>query len=193
MRAVSRPEGAGDLPDDDFNFLARPRTLSRKKIFPSPQFSHLLVRSICKGYPSAMPRGKGVCHLRMWVRKLTAIVALFTLLLPGVSALADSLSASTLPACCNTSYCPLHHYDANSLQRDRKNCDSTGSPDRKDCSMRACDAVSKPIVGSALFILVTPMAFRGPSPTEVDFSFAFLAVPSVTSFPLTPPPRTFLS
>jgi hypothetical protein len=140
-----------------------------------------------------MLRGKGSSPLQILVRKFAATVALLALLLPGVSALAETLSASDLPACCNTSYCPLHHHDANSLQRDRKNCDGAGSPDRKDCSMRACDAVSKPIVGSALFVLVTPIAFRGPAPAEVDFSFATLVVPFVTSLPLTPPPRTSLS
>jgi hypothetical protein len=153
----------------------------------------LLVTARCKGYPSHMECGKGSSLLRVLLRKFAATVALLTLLVPGVSALAETLSASDLPACCNTSYCPLHHHDANSLQRDRKNCDTAGSPDRKDCSMRACDAVSNPIVGSSLFVLVTPIAFRGPSPMEVDFFFAFLAVPFVTSFPLTPPPRTLLS
>jgi hypothetical protein len=165
----------------------------QEKIFPSTHLLHPLVTATRKGYPSFMVRARGASHLHVLVRKIAATVALLTLLLPGMSALAETLSASNLPACCNTSYCPLHHHDANSLQRDRKNCDSTGSPDRKDCSMRACDAVSIPIVGSALFVLVTPIAFRGPSPTEVDFSFAFQAVPFVTSFPLTPPPRTFLS
>jgi hypothetical protein len=127
------------------------------------------------------------------IRKLAATAALLALLLPGVSALAENLSASDLPACCNTSYCPLHHHDSNSLQRDRNNCDTAGSPDRKDCSMRACDAVSKPVVGSALFVLVTPVVFRGPAPAKVDFFFPSLVVPFVTSLPLTPPPRTFLS
>ncbi len=165
----------------------------QEKIFPSTHLLHPLVTATRKGYPSFMVRARGASHLQVLVRKIAATVALLTLLLPGVSALAETLSASNFPACCNTSYCPLHHHDANSLQRDRKNCDTAGSPDRKDCSMRACDAVSNPIVGSALFVLVTPIAFRRPSPTEADFSFAFLAVPFVTSFPLTPPPRTFLS
>jgi hypothetical protein len=42
-------------------------------------------------------------------RKFLAVTALFALLAVTTPALADSLSASDLPACCKTSYCPLHH------------------------------------------------------------------------------------
>jgi hypothetical protein len=153
----------------------------------------MLVSSRCKSYPSCMVFGKESSQLRQLMRRFAATLALLALLLPGVSSLAESLSASDLPACCNTSYCPLHHRDASSLQRDRKNCDSTGAPEQNNCSMRACDAVSKPVVGSALFVLITPAALRGPSTAEVTFFFPFHVFPSAPSFPLTPPPRPFLS
>jgi hypothetical protein len=59
--------------------------------------------------------------------------------------------------------------------------------------MRACDSVTHPVVGSALYIIVTPITVRGLSPAEGSVSFVFQAVPHTASFPLTPPPRTFLS
>ena len=55
------------------------------------------------------------------VRKLAAFVALAALLLPGISALTGTLSAADLPACCNTSYCPVHHRQAKDLQKDKSN------------------------------------------------------------------------
>jgi hypothetical protein len=144
-------------------------------------------------YSSLMASGSEFSNLQTWLRKVAATAALFALLLPGLSALGGNLSASDLPPCCNTSYCPLHHRDASSLQRDRKNCDSTGSPATNDCSMRACDAVAHSVVGPALYLLVTTLAIRGLSPAECTFSFVFPAIPHVSPFPLTPPPRTFLS
>jgi hypothetical protein len=128
-----------------------------------------------------------------WMRKIAATVAFLALLVPSVAPLAESLSASELPSCCNTSYCPLHHRDAGDLQRDRKNCDTAGTPDRKACSMRACDSVGHPAVGPALYILVSPISVRELPWSEGAFFSKFLAFPYVADFPLTPPPRTFLS
>ena len=80
--------------------------------------------------------------------------------------LAESLSAADLPACCNTIYCPLHHRQMSDLQRDKSNCDAMGIPGQNDCSMRACDAAPNPIVGTAAFVLVVPVALRGPAVAE---------------------------
>jgi hypothetical protein len=131
--------------------------------------------------------------LRKIVHKLAAIAALLSLLLPGVSALADTISAADLLACCNTSYCPVHHRQARSLQKDKSNCDAKGIPGQTDCSMRACDAAPNPIVGIAAFVLVTPVALRGPAIAEATPALASLFFPYVAAIPLTPPPRTFPS
>jgi hypothetical protein len=140
-----------------------------------------------------MAFGSAFFNLRTWLRKFAATASLCALLLPVAFAVAGSLSASDLPPCCNTSYCPLHHRDTSSLQRDRKNCDTAGSPAKRDCSMRACDAVAHPAVGSALYLLVTPLTVLGLSPAECTFSFIFPSIPHLSPFPLTPPPRSFLS
>ena len=131
--------------------------------------------------------------LRETVRKLAAIAALLALLLPGVSAVADTLSATGLPACCTTAYCPVHHRQMSNLQKDKSNCDAIGMPGQNDCSMRACDAAPNPIVGTAAFVLVTPLAFRGPTAAEAAPAFASQFFPYVATIPLNPPPRTFPS
>jgi hypothetical protein len=127
------------------------------------------------------------------VRKLAAVAALLALLLPGVSAMAETISAADLLACCNTSYCPVHHRQARNLQKDKSNCDANGTPGQNDCSMRACDAAPNPIVGSAAFVLVTPVALRGPAIAEATPALSSLSFPYFASIPLTPPPRTFPS
>jgi hypothetical protein len=134
---------------------------------------------------------KGRPKLRKVVRKLAAIAALAALLLPGVSALAETLSAADLPACCNTAYCPVHHRQGRTFQRDKNNCDSMSIPGRGQCSMRACDSAPNPVVGTAAFILVTPVALRGPSIAEPTSTLASRPVPYVATIPLTPPPRAF--
>jgi hypothetical protein len=126
-------------------------------------------------------------------RKFAAVAALLALLLPGFSTLAEELSAADLPACCGTTYCPVHHRQVRNLQKDKSNCDSMGSPGQNGCSMRACDAASNPIVGTAVFVLVTPMTLRGPAVAGVAPVLASQFFLYVTTFPLTPPPRTFLS
>ena len=125
------------------------------------------------------------------VRKLAAIAALLALLLPGVSALAETNSAADSLACCNTAYCPVHHRQGRNLQRDKSNCDAKGIPGQNDCSMRACDSAPNPMVGTAAFVLVTPVALRGPAIAEAAPALASLFFSSVAAIPLIPPPRTF--
>ena len=126
------------------------------------------------------------------MRKLATIAALVTLLFPCVSALAGTLSAADLPACCNTIYCPLHHRQMSEVQKDKSDCDAMGVG-QKDCSLRACDAAPNPIVGAAVFILVIPAALRGPAVAEATPAQASQFSPYVSAIPVTPPPRTFLS
>lgn len=127
------------------------------------------------------------------VRKLAAIAALLALLLPGVSALAETISVADSLACCNTAYCPVHHRQARDLQKDKSNCDATGMAGHNNCSMRACDSAPNSIVGTAAFDLVTPVALRGPAIAEATPALASLFFPYVATVPLIPPPRTFPS
>jgi hypothetical protein len=131
--------------------------------------------------------------LRETLYKLAALAAIVALLLPSVSAVAETLSAADLPACCNTSYCPVHHRQGRNLQKDKSNCDAIGMPGHNDCSMRACDAAPNPMVGTAAFVLVTPVALRGPAIAEATPALAALFFPYVATIPLIPPPRTFPS
>jgi hypothetical protein len=140
-----------------------------------------------------MLASRGRLKLREIVRKLVATAALLALLLPGISALAETLAAVDLPACCNTAYCPVHHRQGRNLQKDKSNCDAMGIPGQKDCSMRACDAAPNPIVGTVAFVLVTPVALRRPAITEATPVMASQFFPYVTTIPLIPPPRTFPS
>jgi hypothetical protein len=127
------------------------------------------------------------------LRKFLAILALSTLLLASLPALAESLSASELPACCNTVYCPLHHRQGGNLQQDKGNCDAQGHSAGNGYSMRACDTPPNPVAGTALFVLVAPVAiaYRAiaePAPIHVSLSF-----PIHLNLPSTPPPRTLPS
>jgi hypothetical protein len=136
---------------------------------------------------------KGFSKLRKMARKLAACAALLALLLPGVSPLAQTISAADLPACCNTVYCPVHHREARNLQQDKSNCAGLGTPGHNDCSMRACDAAPNLIVGTAAFVLVTPVALRGPAVAEAAPALASEFFLCVATIPMTPPPRTFPS
>jgi len=160
-----------------------PNFLTRRRL--SPQ--------VASGYASRVCLTGGRPKLREIPRKLVAIAALLVLLLPGVSTLAETLSAASLPACCNTIYCPVHHRQMSTLQKDKSNCGALGMPGQNDCSMRACDAPPNPIVGTASFILVTPVSLRGPAVAEAALALTAQFFTSIATIPLTPPPRTLLS
>lgn len=125
-------------------------------------------------------------------RKFAAVAALLAMLLPGFSILAEALSAASLPSCCNTVYCPLHHRQSGDTQKDKHNCDSLGIPGQHDCSMRACDVPQDPAVGSPSFVLVTPVSLTVPAPSQDAPTASKLFAPSASAIPLTPPPRIFL-
>lgn len=126
-------------------------------------------------------------------RKFAAIAGLLAMLLPGVSTLAEALSAADLPACCNTAYCPVHHRQSRDLQKDKHNCDSMGIPGQHDCSMRACDAPQAPAIGSPSFVLVVPVTLGIPTVAEGAPATVVLFAPFVFAAPITPPPRGSLS
>jgi hypothetical protein len=135
----------------------------------------------------------GALKVRGIKRKFAAVAALLALLLPGFSVLAETLSAAQLPACCNTTYCPVHHRQSRDLQKDKSNCGSMGIPGQQDCSMRACDAASSPLVGTGVFVLVEPVALSGPAVAEATPTLASLFTPYVGTAPLSPPPRALPS
>src|SRR6267154_1597590 len=126
-------------------------------------------------------------------RKLQAFAALLTLLLASVPTLAESLPAPDLSACCNTSYCPLHHHQVQDLQRDKSNCDAQGHSAGNNCSMRACETAPNPVVGTALFVLVAPIALTYRASVEPAPILVSSFVPFHLNLPSTPPPRTFPS
>ena len=131
--------------------------------------------------------------IRQISRKLQAILALLALLVASVPTLAESLSASDLPACCNTSYCPLHHRQGVTFQQDKTDCGAHGQAAGNDCSMRACDAAPNPAVGTALFVLVTPIAIVYRSSAEPAPILVSRFFPVSLNIPSTPPPRTLPS
>jgi hypothetical protein len=132
-------------------------------------------------------------NLRRVANKILAGASLFALLTASVPGLAESMSASSLPACCNTAYCPVHHRQMSNLQKDKANCDAMGVPGQNNCSMRSCDAAPNPIIGSVTFVLVTLVGFRGPAVAGDAPAFTAQHFPLAFTIPITPPPRTFLS
>jgi hypothetical protein len=126
-------------------------------------------------------------------RKLMAVIALFALLLTSVPALAESLSASELQACCNTAYCPLHHHKVQDLRKDKSHCDAQGHAAGNDCSMRACDTSPSPAVGNALYVLTVPAAIAYRASSEPAPMCVSLFLPVHLNLPSTPPPRTLPS
>jgi hypothetical protein len=126
-------------------------------------------------------------------RKLLAIAALLALLTASTPALAESLSASDLPACCNTAYCPVHHRQVRDMQKDKSNCDAQGNPARTDCSMRACDSTPNQAVGAAPFALAAPVAIFFDATVQAAPLSLSRFFPFVVSLPSTPPPRTLPS
>jgi len=59
--------------------------------------------------------------------------------------------------------------------------------------MQACDAAPNPAIGSAAFVLVAPVALRGPAVAEAAPVLPSQFFPFVAAIPLTPPPRTLPS
>lgn len=127
------------------------------------------------------------------LRKLAASTLLLVMLLPSPALLAGALLAADLPACCNTSYCPLHHRQASDVERDKHLCGSMSIPGHTDCAMRACDAAPSPAVSAVIFVLVTPVALRAPSAAEAVATPSLQSSPSAPASLLTPPPRPLLS
>jgi hypothetical protein len=127
--------------------------------------------------------------LREIARKLLAVAALFALLAASTPALAEALSASDSPTCCNTAYCPVHHRQGRDMQKDKSNCDAQGKTRGADCSMRACDPTPNQAVGTAPFTLAAPITiFYEATAQAVPLSLSGF-VPFVVSLPSTPPPR----
>ncbi len=131
--------------------------------------------------------------LRQVAKRFLVAASLFALLTASVPGLEESLSGSSLPACCNTAYCPVHHRQMSNLQRDKSNCNVIGMPGQNDCSMRACDAAPNLIVGTSAFVLISPVALRGPAVAGAVPALASQFFPYVPTIPSIPPPRTFLS
>jgi hypothetical protein len=126
-------------------------------------------------------------------RKLAAIAALLALLLPGLSSLAQTLSAADLPPCCSSTFCPMHHREGRNSQAGQNNCNGMGAPGQGDSSMRGCDATPNPAVASPIFVLPAIVSLSGPAMAEVAPASASAFLPYVATIPLTPPPRTFPS
>jgi hypothetical protein len=131
--------------------------------------------------------------LRQVAKIFLVAPSLFALLIASLPGLTESLAASDLPACCNTAYCPVHHRQAQQLQKDKSICDSKVDSAGNSCSMRACDTTPSPALGTAPFILSAPLDMRGPASAEPARVQASQFFHFITSIPLTPPPRTLPS
>jgi hypothetical protein len=137
--------------------------------------------------------GGDLGELNKIVHKLAAVTAVLALLLSGLSAIGETLSAADQPACCNTAYCPVHHRQGRNLQKDKSDCAGMSAPGQNNCSLRGCDAAPKPIVGTASFLLVSPYAIHGLTLAEAAPATPSTILFYVAAIPLTPPPRTVLS
>lgn len=131
--------------------------------------------------------------MRKALRKIAATAALLALLAPGVSTLAETLSASDLPACCNTIYCPVHHRQMRDLQKDKADCGAMAASGQNGCSLRACDAAPNLAAGISVFVLTVPVALRSPVLAEGALPLAARNFFSLPAVPLVPPPRTLPS
>jgi len=127
---------------------------------------------------------------RSFMRKFAAVLALLALLLPVVSTLAGTISAAGVPVCCNTNYCPLHRSSGNNSQKGAPDCPGKNMPGQSSSTVRACDSAPTAIVGTALFVLVTPTPLRAPVAVEAAYVPPSHCVASFVGMPLTPPPRT---
>lgn len=137
--------------------------------------------------------GRCPVMFRTVLRKSAAIAALLALLLPIVSTLAGTIAAADLRACCNTNYCPLHHNSKNNSQKDRPDCPGKNMPGPDSSAMRACDSAPNAIVGTSVFVLVTPLVLRAPAADEAAYVLPSHSFSSFLAIPLTPPPRTVQS
>ena len=127
------------------------------------------------------------------LRKFGAVAALLALLLPIAFALAGTIAAADLPACCNTNYCPLHHNGRSNSQKDSPDCPGKNMTGQSSSTVRACDPAPNAIVGTSLFVLVPPLALRFPATDEAAYVLPSHSVASFAAIPLTPPPRTIQS
>src|SRR6202790_1206641 len=103
--------------------------------------------------------------LRKIARKLMAVAALLAILTTGIPALAESLSTS-LAACCNTVYCPVHHGQGRQVQKDKADCDAQARLGQTECAMRACDPSPNPAVGTSPFVLIAPVTVFHEVPAQ---------------------------
>lgn len=124
------------------------------------------------------------------IKKGFAILALSSLLLASLPALADAVSALNLPACCNTVYCPMHHRQSENRPQGKGICSMPGHSTQDDCSMHACDMSASPAVGSVLFVLAAPVAISRQANVEPAPIRNSGFVPFHLNLPSTPPPRT---
>jgi hypothetical protein len=156
----------------------------------SSRTPHYFLRGSCmEAHKDSIFRRRYPMRPRDIPRKLLAVVALLTLLAASTPAFAESLSASTSPACCSTAYCPVHHRQGREMQKDKSNCDAHGKTGATDCSIRACDPAPNQAVGTAPFALAAPIAiFYEATAQAAPLSFSAF-VPYVFSLPSTPPPR----
>jgi len=122
-------------------------------------------------------------------RKFVAVLALLALLLPVASTLAGTITTAGVPVCCNTNYCPLHHSSRSNPQKGGPNCPGKNVPGPSS-TIRACDSTPNPIVGTAAFVLATPVTLRAPVAIEAAYILPSHAVVSFVAIPSTPPPRT---
>jgi hypothetical protein len=127
--------------------------------------------------------------LRQIARKVLAVAALAALLIAGTPALAESLSTSNLPACCNNIYCPMRRGPA---RGHRTICGAQGNFAGSSC-ICTCDATPPPVVGTAPYVLIAPIGIRYQATAEPAQISGPKFFSSVVSIPLTPPPRTLPS
>lgn len=123
-------------------------------------------------------------------KKFLGIAAMLALLTASTPALAEALTASNVPACCNTAMCPLHHHQSNNPQ-DPSNC--AGKSQGAGSSMRACDPSPDQALGIAPYMLVAPITISREVAKQSAAISLSLFFPIVVSLPSTPPPRTLPS
>jgi hypothetical protein len=126
-------------------------------------------------------------------RKCLAVAALLALLMASTPALADSLSVSELPACCNNAYCPMHHRQVHDTQKGRTICGAQDKAGQAGCSMCACDTTPNPAVGTVLFVLLAPITIFYEATAQDAPLLPARFFPFTVNIPSTPPPRTLPS